>query len=480
MKLFFKPCFGLFLFLAIILLTSCSPTDSGVDDAVLISGEVINQTTGNTIEDALVEITAPSALRQTTTTDSIGTFSFLIEADSAIQVSIQAEKQGFNAQTTTFRVVPENEYTGITLELQSQDTGGGDEDGVSGESGGAAAIILENVTESAINIAETGGVVNSAFTFAVQDSAGRAIDLANAVDVHFSIVSGPGGGESLTPSVVRTNARGLATSNLFAGNAAGVVKIQAEITRDDISLVVRSKPIVISIHGGYPDDDHFSISAGLFNFEGFSRDGIRNPISVIVGDRFSNPVKPGTPVYFSSTGGIIQGSGETNGDGEISVDLISGGNRQLLDHPTLGFGYATVTAVTYDENDAELVKEINILFSGPPSTSNITVTPSTFSIPANGSASFSYVATDINGNPLPAGTSVSIEVAEGLEASGDVDFEIPNALFPGPGVTEFTFTVADVDDEASNVQGTEITIKVETPAGDKAQRTVSGDRAKTR
>lgn len=104
--------------------------------------------------------------------------------------------------------------------------------------------------------------------------------------------------------------------------------------------------------------------------------------------------------------------------------------------------------------------------------------PSTFTIPANGAQTFELTVTDINDNPLPAGTTVSIEVAEGLEVTGG-DIEIPNALLPGPGVSVFTFTVADIDDENSNVQDTNITVKVETPAGATASRSdFIGTRAK--
>ena len=367
------------------------------------------------------------------------------------------------------------------LRPEESDNGGnnnGNNGGVSGPSAGAAKIILQSISAEAINIAETGGIVNSSFTFVVQDSAGRNISLNNAVDVEFSILSDPGGGEGITPTSVRTNADGAATSNLFSGNLAGVVKILAEIEREDIDLTIRSEPVAIKIHGGFPDLDHFSISVATFNFEGFSRDGITNPVTVSIGDKFSNPVKPGTAVYFESTVGIIEGSasGHTNNQGQASVNLISGGSRDLLNHPTLGYGYATVTATTVNEDDQEIQRDIDVLFSGPPSYSNIQLQPSTFTIPANGGETFDLTVTDINGNPLPAGTTVSIEVAEGLDVTGG-DIEIPNALLPGGNVTNFTFSVADTDEERSSVQDTQITIKVETPAGDKASRSFSGTRA---
>ena len=58
------------------------------------------------------------------------------------------------------------------------------------------------MTEEVINIQGTGGKVNSAFTFEVQDSAGRTLDLDNQIEVNFSILVGPDGGEGLLPNLL--------------------------------------------------------------------------------------------------------------------------------------------------------------------------------------------------------------------------------------------------------------------------------------
>ena len=89
---------------------------------------------------------------------------------------------------------------------------------------GAASITLESISETTININETGGTANSVLTFEVQDSSGRAIDIANQVEVTFSISSGPSGGEGLLPESEMTNSAGQVSTNLFSGNTAGVVK----------------------------------------------------------------------------------------------------------------------------------------------------------------------------------------------------------------------------------------------------------------
>ncbi len=456
------------LFLAL-LLSSCSFfTESETNNAVTITGQALHETTGDPVADAIVRITQPQAFQETTVTDSNGRFTFRnIRIETDVQFTIEITKDNFHTSTRQITATPGTEVSvdNVQMRLLTEEPPDDDDEEVSGESGGAAALILTNITEQAINIRETGGIVNSAFTFVAQDSAGRAIDAGQTV--FFEIVAGPDGGEELTPLSAQTNASGSVTSNLFSGYSAGVVKIEARIERPDVGLTIRSKPITIAIHGGYPDLDHFSIAIQTYNFEGWAINGVRNQVTVIVGDKFSNPVKPDTPVYFGTEGGIIQGSGFTDTDGQATVDLISG-------DPRPADGYGVVTAVTYDENDNEISKQIPVLFSGPPSSGNITVAPEVFNIPAGGGQTYSLTVTDINGNPLPSGTSVTVEMENDvLTLSGDADIIIPNSLDPGVGITEFSFSVRDNDDENVDPQSYDITIVIQTPNGYTARRTFS-------
>ncbi len=80
---------------------------------------------------------------------------------------------------------------------------------------------------------------------------------------------------------------------------------------------------------------------------------------------------------------------------------------------------------------------------------------------------------------MAAGTQIEVEVANGLEAVGDVGFTLGDYFQPGPGSTEFGFTVSDTDDENSDEVGTSITISVTAPAsGSVTTLTVQGTRAK--
>lgn len=463
---------SLFVLSVFIFISSC---DTPQDDA-LISGQVINSSSGEAISEAVVVITAPQEfLNESRITDADGGFTFSgLTVNEATDIVIEARKTGFERVSVTVTVTPGqtvNLETPIGLVLEDNGDGDGDGDGgggVAGPSAGPAQIILTSISRQAINIAETGDQISSPFTFQVQDSSGRALTSSNPATVNFSIITGPGGGEEITPSSLQTNANGEVTTALFSGNRAGAVKIQASITRDD-GIVVRSTPVLIAIHGGFPDLDHFSITSSPSNIEGYNINNVRSTITVIVGDKFSNPVKPGTVVYFETTGGIIQGSAQTNDDGLASVELISA-------DPRPADGFVIVTAKTVDENDILISKTETALFSGIPQITN--VNPTTFDILPNGGESFTFTATDQNGNPLAAGTTFSVEVGEGLDATGDANFDLGDYLFPGTGSTQFAFSVSDTDEEASDRGGTTITIRVTTPTGKQASFPITGFRAK--
>ncbi|MEQ8525613.1 carboxypeptidase regulatory-like domain-containing protein [Gracilimonas sp.] len=463
----------------------CTSND---DETVVIQGAVTNSDNGNSIANATVQITSPQEFSDFTRTDSAGQYSFSnINVSELTDLTLAASATDYVSESRNVQVASGDNITSFNFQLtpEGNNNGGGgndDDGGVSGPSAGAAAIILDGISEETINIAETGGIVNTSFSFQVQDSSGRNLDLNNSEEVTFSIISGPNGGEGITPITATTNANGTVTSNLYSGNLAGVVQIQAEIVREDIGLTIRSRPVAITIHGGFPDLDHFSIAADNYNFEGWSINGNRNPLTVILGDQFGNPVKPGTAVYFTTTGGIIQGSGagNTNSDGEVTVNLISGDPRPNDNVTGSGGrdGYATVTARTINGNNQEIEKNVIIVFST--SAASISANPTTFDLQPNGGASFTYTVTDLNGNPMAAGTEISIDGGDDIEVTGDTDFTLGNYLYPGPGATEFQFSIRDTDEESADPADLTIKISVTTPSGQQTTYSgISGTRRKS-
>ncbi|MDZ7715011.1 MAG: carboxypeptidase-like regulatory domain-containing protein [Balneolaceae bacterium] len=252
----FLPIFASFL-----ILFSYGCGLGGDDESeTIIAGQVIEQSNGSPVEDAIVSITSPTKFAREVVTDSAGNFTFTIEIDSTINVTMEASKSGFITNTKQpFKVASGNDVNDVQFQLQREGSGGGGNDGdqVGGEPEGAAAIVLTGASNQAINIQETGDNVSAAFTFQVQDSAGRPLNLEKAVDVDFNILSGPGGGETVIPATATTNAEGNVTTSIFSGNAAGPVKLQAIVNRPDVGLTIRSNPVLLAIHGGFPDAKSF-------------------------------------------------------------------------------------------------------------------------------------------------------------------------------------------------------------------------------
>ncbi len=435
------------------------------DSTFTISGQVINQADSQPLADAFVEITQPAELQQSVRTDSSGSYSLTIETEASVDIIINVSKANFEPYNETINVSPGGDIPGTNIGLVAVSDSDGEEGQVKGEAESAAAIILTSSPVQAINIKETGDVVHSPFTFQVQDSAGRPLDASKSVDVKFRLINSPGGEEDIVPKTVSTDAEGRVTTTLFSGNEAGPVKLQAIVERPEDGLIIKSSPILVAIHGGFPDKKHFSIGVDRVNFEGGSINNLRNTITVVVGDKFSNPVKPGTVVYFETTGGIIQGSSPTDEDGIAEVDLISGNPRPTDNVSGSGGrdGYSTVTARTVDENDNSISEEATVVFST--SAALISASPTTFDLQPNGGISFSYTITDLNGNPMAAGTQISIDAVEGISLSGDANLTLGNTIYPGPGSTNFNFSINDTDDESNTAADLTLQISVTTPNG---------------
>lgn len=449
---------------------------NGDDDEILIEGQVLEQISGNAVEGAIVQVTDPPALaNEFSRTDSTGRFSLGgFDVGDVADVSLEASASGFDPLVRTVRVAPGDVVRNFDFELIAEGQGGGDDDGggdtnVEGPPEGAAAIILEEVTNPEIRVQGTGGIVSSELTFVVQDSAGRALDTDGAVDVSFSIISGPGGGEQVIPEQVTTNAQGRAVTTVFSGDSSGVVRLRAEVVRTDISLTIRSEPILIAIGGGFPDPNRFFVAPENFNLEGFGvipGDGgnnFRYTVTASVSDLHGNPVQEGTAVDFrTELAGNIEVSATTDEEGLASVSLRADGSQPTT-HPR-GVGFFTVIATTVDGDNNRISRSIDMLFSTR--FANITVLDA-INVPANGAQTVNYTITDENGNPMAAGSEVTVTSTEGIAVTGG-GFTLPDCLpdvSPAQGCTSFAVSLSDDDPDTNNEASAGITISIETPNG---------------
>jgi hypothetical protein len=347
--------------------------------------------------------------------------------------------------------------------------------------GSAAAIALINASLNDISVREVGGNETALLTFEVRDSLGVPVDASHQANVTFFIQSGPGGGEYVAPtSGLTQGSTGRVQTTLSSGTKAGVVQIVAQTTTS--TRTIRSAPVIINIWGGFPDQAHFSIGSDKLNFPGYDIIDLTNRITVIAGDKYSNPVKPGTAVYFRTTGGTINVSSTayTTADGVATADLRSG-NPKPYD-PVLGAGFAYVTASTVGESGNAVKDSTRVLFSGTSQISN--VSPASFAVPAGGSSGpITFKVSDENGNPLAAGTTITVTLQYSpppnttinLAVTGDISILLGDTQAKGPGTTDFSIQV--VDQTVGGVPTTipvTVIISVSSPNGKPPNASISG------
>ncbi len=456
---FFIGIFALIIFS--MLITNCQKdseiVSSGGDpplsgDKSIISGQVVSQQTTFPLDSALVRIFG-TTLNLVLFTDSQGRFSFEVVLESDEDLMIMTYRENYLPDTTEVTVVAGEDLNVPIIALEELENNNG-----GGPTGDPVSIFLSSISSTTIGVKESGSEETTQIIFVVHDSTGRPIDLEHSVTVNFRLGSGPGGGEFLSPYSVPTNSSGQAAVSLTSGTKAGAVQVIAEI--DLGSEIITSIPVAIAIHGGLPDYAHFSIAPVLVNFPGYNIFGLKDQIVAFVGDKYANPVRPETAVYFTTTGGIIEGSTLTDDQGIGSVELISAEPRPF--HATLGAGFATVTASTVDENSATISRETIVLFSGIP---QVSVTPTSINIPNAGSQSFSYYVGDQNGNPLAGGTSITVSVeGDDVDAQGDLDVSLPDTQ--SPAWTQFNFLVYDTVDSVNVAKPVTIRIATTGPNGE--------------
>ena len=236
--------------------------------------------------------------------------------------------------------------------------------------------------------------------------------------------------------------------------------------------------------------------------------GFQDKISVLVGDKYGNPVHPGTPVYFSSTGGIIEGQGTTDNDGNASVTLYTGNaipangfaivtaqvatnqernalQRSQAIHSSRRKTKRILTTVTFNKtlipkplaNHVSKVKptkvtagpilsdSIPILFSGK---STMASSSNNFIIPVGSSALVNYSVSDINGNPLMSGSTIQVTLSGSgssfVTMTGDATVNIPDTQ--DKKFTQFQISLKDNRTTGLNVsQALTLTIAVTSQNG---------------
>ncbi len=450
---------------AIAFLQSCDDNPIASSTSSIIEGKVVQAGTFRPIDGVLVR---SSRFSETTLTGSDGSYELTVQLPDSATVLTQLlfSKEGY-FETSLTLVIQNGERTLAPQAVMTQIAGP-----PTTTSGPASNIVLLEASENRIFVKHSGAPETSNLTFEVRDASGVPVDLDHKEQVKFRVLSGPDGGEFVSPDTMSTDFGGRVVTTLNSGTVSGPVQVVAEIGDG----AIHSDPIPVTISGWLPDQAHFDVVPQKVNIAGIRFSGILDPLTAFIGDRFSNPVPPLTTVWFETTGGIVDGAAVTDLLGRATVTLLSANPRPLgVDFNSLRLprpggwpdyfgevGFALIRARTVDENSQFIYAENVVLFSG---TSRITdVNPTTFDLGPFGVVDINFTVSDENRNPLVEGTTIKVTSNEG-EVSGATDVTLDDTRSRGATF----FSVRLTNSEPATLQGptpTTITIDVGGTNGD--------------
>ncbi|MDM8552590.1 invasin domain 3-containing protein [Desulfobacterales bacterium HSG2] len=195
-----------------------------------------------------------------------------------------------------------------------------------------------------INIKGTGGQATSQIVFEVKDAQGDPV--ADGYRIDFTILSGPDGGEMISPpfglTTTVTDEEGNALSGrvatvLRSGFKSGPVSIEATYFYDSGVSTATSQ---IAIEAGPPVGEQFGISAQYVNISGLWKFGLEDIITVSALDHWGNSIPDNTAISFKTygTGGLFEPGSSVTSDGFATSSLFS------VPDPVPAQGFVSITA----------------------------------------------------------------------------------------------------------------------------------------
>jgi hypothetical protein len=387
---------------------------------------------------------------------------------------------------------------------------------------GAAAIRFVGAQPNVIGVRGSGLPEQSILTFQVTDALGAP---ASGVPVDFSL--GRIADESIAPTQADSDATGNVQVTLTSGKRALSVQITAQV--NTVSPAITTRSTAVTIVGGPPSQPNFSLAHQLHNISGRVTFGLEDKITAFVGDRFGNPVPPGTAVDFTTKGGVIGNPMPTTDLGQATATLVS--QEPIPDHGTVvtlatthgerpfidknGNGvcdagdevqpisepfYDTDCSGTRDPDEdfidlngdgqfnadqgsgtpacgdqVVIFDNICTTFSG--ATNVLLLSADSGPIPANGSRDFTLIVSDNPdplgnpgaGNPIVGGSklNVSIDGNRG-RVVGFSGFTLPDAMtfdHVVDGINRFQFTVVDKAPESTTTETDGVVVNVTSDPG---------------
>jgi hypothetical protein len=364
---------------------------------------------------------------------------------------------------------------------------------------------------SQIGVLQSGQPQQSALTFKLTDSTGAPVP---GVSVDFFVTSL--GGEGVTPTSAVTADDGTVQTELTAGTRATVVQVTAETG----SIVAIST--AVSIVGGPPVQGRISAGVQYLNIAGNVTQGLKDPITILMADQFSNPVPPGTAVSLQSLGGGVSVLSSSDNNGVATANLLAEAPTNPIDLAGMPTGgVVTILAFTFgqtpffdlnndgiwepgepvvavpepffdlngdgiresnepfidlngngkydlDQSHGQFSQHVVVFTSTRVTLSGATVAamspPSGFTIPFRNSQTFILTLADGFGNPLASGTTYQVVSSPGGTVAGGSG-TVPDGQTFGrliQGLNQFPITVTDSNQVANPVPIT-LTITVNSP-----------------
>lgn len=131
-------------------------------------------------------------------------------------------------------------------------------------------------------------------------------------------------GISFTPTTAESDSDGYVTTSVSSGTVPTPAWVVASITA---TPTIRSQSNTLVITTGLPTQNSFSLSASSFNIEGWDYDGTTSTLTIIASDRMGNPVPDGSAISFTAEGAqITPGTCQTS-SGTCSVTFKSADER---------------------------------------------------------------------------------------------------------------------------------------------------------
>ncbi|MDP2982110.1 MAG: invasin domain 3-containing protein [Candidatus Latescibacter sp.] len=340
----------------------------------------------------------------------------------------------------------------------------------------------------------------------VRDGNMIKFELVGAYDTGVTIT--PGGTTAFMSRPVPT-VNGIATVSFHSGTRAGTIRVKATVVDSTgvvVTPVVSSETTQFQVFSGpaFLDtsnlndpftNSHITVAGAPLNIFAGELNTVNSTttISVLVGDRYNNPVTEGTAVYFTTTGGVITTrTGFTDAQGMATVTLFAGNpfptvaNSASVENPnaalggpaifaipmfdydgdgTQNNGIATITAYTQgvDQQGRQVTawNYVPIVFSKHVDVNTgFTVTPGVTTLLNGQSTNITIMIKDINGNPVVGGSTIDITSLLGELSPAKITTN-------SPGTTVYSVTLKNSLDPTKDMAGnTVITVKLKGPYGE--------------